>query len=183
MKVGSSEPVQSGPEAHPALYNGSFSGVKWPGHGVHHPPHLAPRLRKEYSYTSTSLPLWQVTRWTLPLLLPAVRELEQLSSYGDLQVLEDWKIGIQFSCRERNCFLLYNIETCPRGTRCVPAVLPPPVKRLGTVADRTSITRNTKLNIAWKYTTTPFDVFVVISYSSKGTSSHCTYRHTPHLPL
>ena len=62
MKVGSSEPVQSGPEAHPALYNGSFSGVKWPGHGVHHPPHLAPRLRKEYSYTSTSLPLWQVTR-------------------------------------------------------------------------------------------------------------------------
>jgi hypothetical protein len=28
-------------------------GVKRPGRGVDHPPHLLPRLRKEYSYTST----------------------------------------------------------------------------------------------------------------------------------
>ena len=38
------------------LYNGygvSFPGVKRPGRGVDHPPHLASRLRKEYSYTST----------------------------------------------------------------------------------------------------------------------------------
>jgi len=44
--------------AHPASYTmgtGSFRGVKRPGHGVDH-PHLVPRLRKEYSYTST--PLW-----------------------------------------------------------------------------------------------------------------------------
>jgi len=32
---------------------GSFSWIKRPGRGVDHPPHLAPRLRKEQSYTST----------------------------------------------------------------------------------------------------------------------------------
>jgi len=32
---------------------GSFPGVKRPGRGVDHPPHLAPRSKKEYSYTST----------------------------------------------------------------------------------------------------------------------------------
>jgi hypothetical protein len=38
------------------LYNGyqvSLPGVKRPGRGVNHAPHLAPRLKKEYSYTST----------------------------------------------------------------------------------------------------------------------------------
>jgi hypothetical protein len=37
------------------LYSGYpvFPGVKRPGRGVNHPPHLAPRLKKEYSYTST----------------------------------------------------------------------------------------------------------------------------------
>jgi len=37
------------------LYNGYriFPGVKRPGRGVDHPPHLAPRLKKEYSYSST----------------------------------------------------------------------------------------------------------------------------------
>jgi hypothetical protein len=51
-----SAPVQKGSEAHPASYTmgtGSFPGVKWPGRGVDHRPHLAPRLKKEYSYTST----------------------------------------------------------------------------------------------------------------------------------
>jgi hypothetical protein len=32
---------------------GSFPGVKRPGRGVDHPPHLTPRLKEEYSYTST----------------------------------------------------------------------------------------------------------------------------------
>jgi len=32
---------------------GSFPGLKRPGRGVDHPPHLAPRLKKKYSYTST----------------------------------------------------------------------------------------------------------------------------------
>ena len=32
---------------------GLIPGVKQPGRGVNHPPHLAPRLKKEYSYTST----------------------------------------------------------------------------------------------------------------------------------
>jgi len=34
---------------------GFFPGVKRPGRGVDHPPHLAPRLKKEYRYTSTPL--------------------------------------------------------------------------------------------------------------------------------
>ena len=53
-----SAPVQTGPGAHPASYTmgtESFPGVKRPGLGVDHPPHLAPRLKKEYSYTSTPL--------------------------------------------------------------------------------------------------------------------------------
>jgi len=48
--------VQTGPEAHPATYTmgaGSSPGVKRPGRGVAHTPHLAPRLKKEYSSTST----------------------------------------------------------------------------------------------------------------------------------
>ena len=51
-----SAPVQTGRWAHPASYTvvtGSFPGVKRPGHGVDHPPHSTPRLKIEYSYTST----------------------------------------------------------------------------------------------------------------------------------
>ena len=43
-------PVQTGPRTHPASYTmgtGSFPGVKRPGRGIDHPPHLAPRLKKE----------------------------------------------------------------------------------------------------------------------------------------
>jgi len=39
------------------LYKGyrvSFLGIKLPGSGVAHPPHLTPRLKKKYSDTSTS---------------------------------------------------------------------------------------------------------------------------------
>jgi len=42
--------IQAGPGAHPASYTmgaGSFTRVKQPGHDVDHPPHLAPRLKKE----------------------------------------------------------------------------------------------------------------------------------------
>ena len=45
-----SSSVQTGPGVHPASYTigtGSFQGVKWPGRGFDHPPHLAPRLKKE----------------------------------------------------------------------------------------------------------------------------------------
>ena len=45
-----SAPVQTGPGAHPASYAvgiASLPGVKRPGRGVDHPPHLAPRLKKE----------------------------------------------------------------------------------------------------------------------------------------
>jgi len=45
------------PWAHPASYDGYriFLGVKRPGRGVDHQPHLVPRLKEEYSYTSTPL--------------------------------------------------------------------------------------------------------------------------------
>jgi hypothetical protein len=42
--------------AYPAfntLGTGSFPGVKRPGRGVDHPPHLPPWLKKEWSCTST----------------------------------------------------------------------------------------------------------------------------------
>jgi len=57
IPVGStfSAPVHTGPGAHPASYKmctGSFSAVKRPGRGVDHPPHLAPKLKKEKSYAS-----------------------------------------------------------------------------------------------------------------------------------
>jgi hypothetical protein len=48
--------VQTDRESHPASYKidtGSFPGVKGPGRGVVHPPHLTPRLKDEYSYSST----------------------------------------------------------------------------------------------------------------------------------
>jgi len=44
----SSATVHTDPEAHPASYTtgtGSFPGVKRPGRGVDHPPHLATRLK------------------------------------------------------------------------------------------------------------------------------------------
>jgi hypothetical protein len=48
--------VQTGPGAHPAPYTmgtGLFPGVKRPARGVTHlAPHLAPRLNKDYNYTS-----------------------------------------------------------------------------------------------------------------------------------
>ena len=43
-------------------YRVSFSGVKRPGCGADHPhPHLAPKLKKECSYTSTAL--WAFVAW------------------------------------------------------------------------------------------------------------------------
>jgi len=58
VEVRFSAPVQAGPGAHTAsstMGTRSFPGVKWLGRGNDHPPpHLAPRLKKEWSYTSTS---------------------------------------------------------------------------------------------------------------------------------
>jgi len=45
-----SAPVQTGSGAHPASYTmgtGAFLGVKRPGRGVDHPPHIAPWLKEE----------------------------------------------------------------------------------------------------------------------------------------
>ena len=51
-----SAPVQTGLEAHPVsctMGTGSFPMVKRPDRGVDHPPHLAPKLKKEWSSTSS----------------------------------------------------------------------------------------------------------------------------------
>ena len=47
-------------------------GLRWPGCGVDNPPHLAPRLKKVYSYTSTPSMHLHGIFWeeTLPLPLP-----------------------------------------------------------------------------------------------------------------
>jgi hypothetical protein len=45
-----SAPVQTSPGAHPPSYTidiASFPEVKQQGRGVHHPPHLSPRFKKE----------------------------------------------------------------------------------------------------------------------------------------
>ena len=47
-----SAPAQTCPGAHPASCT---MGVKRPRRGINHPPRLAPRLKNEYSYTSTPL--------------------------------------------------------------------------------------------------------------------------------
>jgi len=47
--------VQTDPGAHRTSYTmgtGFFSEVERPGRGVDHLPHLTPRLKKEYGYTS-----------------------------------------------------------------------------------------------------------------------------------
>ena len=51
------------------LYNEhrvSFPRVKRPGRGVNHPPHLAPKLKKELHFHSTSGPSGPVLRRILP---------------------------------------------------------------------------------------------------------------------
>ena len=54
---GFSPSVQTCPETHPASCTsgtGSLPGLKRPGRGVDHPRHLASRLKKLYSFTSTT---------------------------------------------------------------------------------------------------------------------------------
>ena len=57
--AGSFAPVQTCPGAHPAscaVGTGSFPAIKRPGRCTDLPPHLAPRYKKEQSYTSTAPP-------------------------------------------------------------------------------------------------------------------------------
>ena len=52
-----SSPLQNGHGAQQASYTmgtASSPGEKRPGRGADHPPHLAPKLKKEQNYTSTS---------------------------------------------------------------------------------------------------------------------------------
>jgi len=72
-----STPVQTGPGVHPASYTmgGSFPGVKRPGRCVDRPPHLAPRLKKEHSYTFTSL--WACSRVNFTFTFIFINRTEQ----------------------------------------------------------------------------------------------------------
>jgi len=84
------------------LYKGyrvSFSGVKRPGRGVHHPPHLVPRLKKEYSYASTH-----------PLLLHDLLqgELYFFLSYCLREQGISWKNNIKMHL-EKVGFILYSL--------------------------------------------------------------------------
>jgi len=50
-----SAPVPTCPGAHPASFTmgtESFPKVKRPGCGIDNPPHLVPKLKKEYNYTT-----------------------------------------------------------------------------------------------------------------------------------
>jgi hypothetical protein len=61
LEAGFSAPVHSGTGEHPAtrtVGTGSLLGIKWPGRGVDHQPPLTPRIKKEYSYTTTPPPLY-----------------------------------------------------------------------------------------------------------------------------
>ena len=53
----------------PTMGTGSFLGVKWPGHGVDHPPPSSAEIKErvEPFLYSPSGPLWPVLWWPLPL--------------------------------------------------------------------------------------------------------------------
>jgi len=72
-----SEPVQTGPRAHPAfciMGTGSFRGVKRPGRGLYHPPLSSAEVKEivELYLYAPSGSSWPVLRRTLPLPLPSV---------------------------------------------------------------------------------------------------------------
>ena len=75
--------------AHEASYimnTGSFPVLKWPRRGADHPPHLAPRSKKEYSYTSTppSGPSWPILGRTLNFFTPQSKFKQNPScNFGD----------------------------------------------------------------------------------------------------
>ena len=75
MSARFSAPVETGPGAHPAAYTMgtvSFPGLKRPGRGVDHPPHLA--------HSSPFGPSWPLLGRTLPLLLPLIYGIGSLQN-------------------------------------------------------------------------------------------------------
>jgi len=66
MEARFSAPVQTSPGAHPiscTMCTGPFLGVKRPGRGFDHPPHLVPRFKKVYIYTSTHPQFFMFCYW------------------------------------------------------------------------------------------------------------------------
>jgi hypothetical protein len=102
-RVAISVHFQTGPMDHPASYTmstESFPGVKRPGHGADHLPHLAPRLKKEYTTTFTppSGPSRPLLGWIWPLLLPATF-LERFRSKPNLFWQESDTLDIHVNYR------------------------------------------------------------------------------------
>jgi len=82
--------IQTGPRAHPAsctMGTGSFLEVKWPGHGVDHPPSSSTKVKErlELYHYSPSGPLWPVVGWTFFSFLSVVHLLlcNMVSFYGE----------------------------------------------------------------------------------------------------
>jgi len=78
-------------ELTPASYRmgtGYFPGVKWLGRDVNNPPHLAPRLKKEWSFTSNPpLGFRGLLQGEIYLLFPHI-SIDMLTSKFSAQLLE-----------------------------------------------------------------------------------------------
>jgi hypothetical protein len=164
VKVRSSAPVQSGPEDHPASYTTgteSFSGVKWPGFGVHHPHPSSAEFKERVQLLPCHYGRSQGELY-LYFYLPSERSG---SSVHTVTCNKFWKTGkSEFNFLSGGEIVSFSTSSWPAlgDSRCVPAARPPPVKRLVTQAAQTPITHSTKFKNPWKYTTTPSDFFVVI---------------------
>ena len=113
-------PVQTGAGVHPASCTTGtvyFVAVKRQGRGVDHPPHLSPRLKKEYSYTSTPTMgfSWPVLGLYLPLPLPQHEiSLKFLESVSGCSMCAEGRAGMS-----KSTVTLGNVanapDKCPRG--------------------------------------------------------------------
>jgi hypothetical protein len=92
-----SAPFQTGPRpTQPPIQ--FVLAVKRLGRGVNHPPHLAPRLKKQYSYTSTApLGLRGVLPLPLPLLLTKYHSSDHIKEIG-------WAGLVERVCMRRYAF-------------------------------------------------------------------------------
>jgi hypothetical protein len=104
---------------------GTFPGEKRPGRVVDHPPHLAPRLRKEYGYTSNPPTLWAFVACSrVNFTLPLVKVIIFLCDTTSLTRREEQRKGSSWNRQANACdkrFLPYECPTKPYSTQ--PAII------------------------------------------------------------